>query len=87
MSGEDNRIAELARDCLVANISDARAFASGRDLSAWIGPVPKQRATGGKARAGSISKAGNRSLRHNGLFREIWSMSAPPSTHRKRCGS
>ena len=63
VSGEDNRIAELARDCLVANISDARAFASGRDLSAWIGPVPKQHANGGKAHADSISKAGNRSLR------------------------
>ena len=111
VSGEDKRIPELARDCLVAlagqlklarrqilgadrrilaihrsnelskrleaipgegplsaaalvaNIPDARAFASGRDMSAWIGLVPKQHSTGGKERSGSISKAGNRYLR------------------------
>ena len=44
-------------------IPDPAIFRSGRDLSAWIGLVPKQHSTGGKERLGSISKAGNRYLR------------------------
>jgi transposase len=48
---------------LVASIPDPNVFRSGRDLSAWIGLVPKQRSTGGKERLGHISKAGNRYLR------------------------
>ena len=48
---------------LVASIPDPGVFRSGRDLSAWIGLVPKQSSTGGKERLGSISKAGNRYLR------------------------
>jgi transposase len=42
---------------------DPKAFRSGRDLSAWIGLVPKQNSTGGKEKLGSISKAGNHYLR------------------------
>jgi transposase len=56
-------VGPLSAAALVANIPDARAFASGRDMSAWIGLVPKQHSTGGKERSGSISKAGNRYLR------------------------
>ena len=48
---------------LVASIPGPQAFRSGRDLSAWIGLVPKQTSTGGKERLGHISKAGNRYLR------------------------
>jgi transposase len=51
---------------LVASIADPRAFRSGRDFSAWIGLVPKQRSSGGKPKLGSISKQGDRYLR--GLF-------------------
>ncbi|MBZ0217495.1 MAG: transposase, partial [Fimbriimonadaceae bacterium] len=47
----------------VANIPDPHVFRSGRDLSAWIGLVPKQNSTGGKDKLGNISKAGNRYLR------------------------
>jgi Transposase IS116/IS110/IS902 family len=36
---------------------------SGRDLSAWIGLVPKQNSSGGKDKLGSISKQGDRYLR------------------------
>ena len=43
-----------------------RAFRSGRNFSAWIGIVPKQRSSGGKERLGSISKRGDSYLR--GLF-------------------
>jgi transposase len=45
---------------LVASIADAKAFRSGRDFSAWVGLVPKQR---GKDRLGSISKQADRYLR------------------------
>ena len=48
---------------LVASVADPKAFRSGRDLSAWIGLVPKQHSSGGKDRLGSISKQGDRYLR------------------------
>jgi transposase len=56
-------IGPLVASALVASIPDPHAFRSGRDVSAWIGLVPKQSSTGGKERLGSISKAGNRYLR------------------------
>lgn len=56
-------VGPLIASALVASIPDAHVFRSGRDMSAWIGIVPKQTGTGGKQRLGSISKAGNRYLR------------------------
>ena len=56
-------VGPLVATALVASIPDPHVFRSGRDLSAWIGLVPKQDSTGGKERLGSISKAGNRYLR------------------------
>ncbi len=56
-------VGPLIATALVASIPDPHAFRSGRDLSAWIGLVPKQHSTGGKERLGHISKAGNRYLR------------------------
>jgi len=56
-------VGPLIATALVASIPDPGAFRSGRDMSAWIGLVPKQNSTGGKERLGSISKAGNRYLR------------------------
>ena len=56
-------VGPLVATALVASIPDPHVFRSGRDLSAWIGLVPKQNSTGGKDRLGSISKAGNRYLR------------------------
>ena len=56
-------VGPLIATALVASIPDPQAFRSGRDLSAWIGLVPKQNSTGGKERLGRISKAGNRYLR------------------------
>jgi transposase len=56
-------VGPLIASALVASIPDPHAFRSGRDLSAWIGLVPKQSSTGGKERLGHISKAGNRYLR------------------------
>ena len=48
---------------LVATVPDPTVFRSGRDFSAWIGLVPKQRSSGGKDKLGSISKRGDRYLR------------------------
>ena len=56
-------VGPLIATALVASVPDPGAFRSGRDMSAWIGLVPKQNSTGGKQRLGSISKAGNRYLR------------------------
>jgi transposase len=48
---------------LVASVADPKAFRSGRDFSAWIGLVPKQKSSGGKDKLGNISKRGDRYLR------------------------
>jgi len=42
---------------------DASQFRSGRHFAAWLGLVPKQHTTGGKARLGRISRAGDERLR------------------------
>ena len=61
--GEIPGVGPLIATALVASVPDPHAFKSGRDLSAWIGLVPRQHSTGGKERLGHISKAGNRYLR------------------------
>ena len=43
---------------LVAAIGDGSSFNKARDLSAWLGLVPRQISTGGKARLIGISKHG-----------------------------
>ena len=56
----------LRATALVAIVAEPKTFRSGRNFSAWIGLVPKQRSSGGRDRLGSISKQGDRYLR--GLF-------------------
>lgn len=56
-------VGSLIASALVASVPDPHVFRSGRDMSAWIGIVPKEHSTGGKRRLGSISKAGNGYLR------------------------
>ena len=56
-------VGPLIATALVAAVPDPHAFRSGRDLSAWIGLVPREDSTGGKHRPGHISKAGDRYLR------------------------
>jgi len=48
---------------LVAAIGDIHAFKNGRELAAWLGLVPRQHSTGGKARMLGISKRGDVYLR------------------------
>ena len=58
-------IGPINATALVAAVGDARAFGKGRDLSAWLGLVPRQATTGGKPRLLGISKRGNPYLRKN----------------------
>ncbi|MEE8562318.1 MAG: IS110 family transposase [Alphaproteobacteria bacterium] len=53
----------ITATALVATIGDAAQFRSGRQLSAWLGLVPRQHASGGKARLGRISKHGDGYIR------------------------
>jgi transposase len=48
---------------MLALAPPAASFRSGRDFAAWLGLTPRQRSTGGKERLGSITKAGERTLR------------------------
>lgn len=56
-------IGPMISNALVAAIGDGRTFAKGRDLSAWLGLVPRQVSMGGKAKLIGISKRGNIYLR------------------------
>ena len=55
-------IGVISATAITATVTDPGQFKSGRDLAAWVGLVPKQYSTGGKARLGSISKQGDRYL-------------------------
>jgi transposase len=48
---------------LIAAIGDTKCFKNGRQFAAWLGLVPKQRSSGGRARLIGISKRGDRYLR------------------------
>jgi transposase len=56
-------IGPLAASALVASIADARSFQNGRQVSAWLGLVPRQCSSGGKATLLGMSKRGDAYLR------------------------
>jgi transposase len=56
-------IGPLAASALVASIADARSFDNGRQVSAWLGLVPRQSSSGGKATLLGMSKRGDAYLR------------------------
>ena len=56
-------IGPLVATAIVASIGNGAAFHKGREFAAWMGLVPKQYSTGGKAKLYGISKRGNRYLR------------------------
>ena len=56
-------IGTLIATLLSATVTDPASFSGGREFAAWLGLVPRQHSTGGKARLGHISKMGNRDLR------------------------
>ena len=56
-------IGPLVATAIVASIGNGAAFRKGREFAAWMGLLPKQQSTGGKARLYGISKRGNSYLR------------------------
>jgi transposase len=56
-------IGPLTASALVATIGNAATFASGRQLAAWIGLVPRQHSSGGKPKLLGIGKRGDGYLR------------------------
>jgi transposase len=56
-------IGALTATALVASIGEARNFDDGRQVAAWLGLVPRQHSSGGKANLLGISKRGDGYLR------------------------
>jgi len=56
-------VGPLVATAVVAAIGNGAAFHKGRDFAAWLGLIPKQYSTGGKAKLLGISKRGNPYLR------------------------
>lgn len=57
-------VGPVTAHAVIAAVGDGRQFASARDFAAWVGLTRHNHDTGGKTRlSGSISKAGDRSLR------------------------
>jgi transposase len=56
-------VGPLTASAVVATVGDARNFKNGRQMSAWLGIVPRQHSTGGKATLLGISKRGDSYLR------------------------
>lgn len=56
-------IGPLGASALVASIADANSFDNGRQLSAWLGLVPRQHSSGGRPTLLGISKRGDVYLR------------------------
>lgn len=56
-------IGPVVATAIVAAIGNGAAFRKGRDFAAWLGIVPRQYSTGGKANLLGISKRGNNYLR------------------------
>ena len=56
-------IGATTASALLASIGNGHDFRNGRQLAAWLGLVPGQYSSGGKARLGRITKAGDSYLR------------------------
>jgi transposase len=56
-------IGPISASALVASISDAKSFSSGRQVASWLGLVPKQHSSGGKSVLPGMSKRGDSYLR------------------------
>jgi transposase len=61
--GEIEGVGPLVATAMVSAIGDGRSFKNGRQLSAWLGLVPRQESSGGKTRLLGISKRGDSYLR------------------------
>ncbi|MEM6550249.1 MAG: IS110 family transposase [Pseudomonadota bacterium] len=61
--GKIEGIGPVTATALVAAVGDRTCFKNGREFAAWLGLVPRQRSSGGKARLLGISKRGDRYIR------------------------
>lgn len=61
--GRIEGIGPVTATALVAAVGDRTCFSNGRQFAAWLGLVPRQRSSGGRARLFGISKRGDRYLR------------------------
>src|SRR5213082_3297380 len=52
-------IGPIIATAIATTVADPNVFRSGREFAAWLGLVPRQNSTGGKARLGGISKRGD----------------------------
>ena len=58
-------VGPITASLIAATVADIGVFGSARAFAAWLGLVPRQHSTGGKARLGRITKAGNREIRRS----------------------
>ena len=56
-------IGPIVATALLGTAPDPKQFKNGRQFSAWLGLVPRQRGSGGKTHLGRITKAGDPYLR------------------------
>ncbi len=56
-------VGPLVATALIASVGSGKQFKRGRELSAWLGLVPREHSTGGKQRLLGISKRGSSYLR------------------------
>lgn len=56
-------IGPVTASAVVATVGDAKVFKNGREMSAWLGVVPRQHSSGNKIRLGGISKRGDSYVR------------------------
>ena len=80
------RIGLITAKALVAAVGDVQTFRNGRELAAWLGLVPRQHSTGGRAQLLGISKRGDAYVR--GLLihgaRAVWWASGKKTDQRSR---
>ncbi|MDB5609354.1 MAG: putative family transposase, group [Bradyrhizobium sp.] len=76
-------IGPIIATAIAATVADPSIFRSGREFAAWLGLVPRQNSTGGKARLDGISKRGDGYLRRllvNSAHTVLFARSKPRPT-------
>jgi transposase len=74
----------VTASALAATVTDPHQFTSGRQFAAWLGLTPRANSSGGKDRAGRISKMGDRYLRRllvSGMTSQLRSARRHPDKH------
>jgi len=56
-------VGPVTATAIVASVGNGHDFCNGRQFSAWLGLVPRQNSSGGKAKLGRITKAGDSYIR------------------------